>query len=348
MSTTTEAPAAANKLLATINDSGLTEQTSARLVQEFMPAFVAASNIIAESRSIVVTEATQLTEMKAARAARLKLKDIRVESEKARKALKEDSLRMGKAIDNVAKVIAMLTEPEEARLEEAEQFAARAEQARKHQLRTTREALLRPFGIDTTHYDLGSMPEPTFASLLDSTRIAHEARIAAAAKAEADRIAAEKAAREEQERIRAENERLRAEREAQERAAAAERAKAEAERKAIEAKHAAERKAADDKARAEREAAEAKLRAEREAREKLEREAAEKARAEAAKKAADERAAKKAAAAPDADKLRALAAAVACIPLPKMTSEAGHDAIQQIARWLDEVARRISDRADVL
>lgn len=318
MSTTTEAPAA-NKLLATINDSGLTEQTSARLVQEFMPAFVAASNIIAESKSIVVTDATQVSEMKAARAARLKLREIRVESEKSRKAPKEDSLRMGKAIDNVAKVIAMLTEPEETRLEEAEQFAARAEQARKLQLRSTREALLKPFGIDTTHYDLGAMPEATFASLLDSTRLAHEARVAAAAKAEADRIAAEKARREEDERIRAENERLRKEREDQ------------------AARHAKE-KAADA----------AKLRAEREAREKAEHELAEKAKADAAKKAAEARAARKAAAAPDADKLRALAATVGCIPLPKMTSQEGHDAMQLIAQWLDDLARRISDRADVL
>lgn len=337
-----------NRLLSVIGESGLTEQTSARLVQEFMPAFSAASAIVAESRNIVVTDATQVSEMKAARAARLKLREIRVESEKVRKALKEDSLRMGKAIDNVAKVIVMVTEPEEARLEEAEQFAIRSEAKRKAEAKSRREEILRPYGIDTQFYDLGGMTDAAFSQLLDATATAHAVKREAAEKAERDRIAAEEARKAEEARIRAENERLRAEREAQERAAAAERAKAEEERKAIEAKHAAERKAAEEKARKEREEADAKLRAEREAREKLEREAAEKARADAAKRAAEERAAAKAAAAPDADKLRALAATVACVPIPKMATRAGSEAAEQIARWLDDVARRISDRADTL
>jgi colicin import membrane protein len=331
MSTTTQAPEVIDgQIQKIVNESGLSNTLADNLVHAFGPPFAEASAIVAESRQIHVTDATQLTEMKSARTARHKLREIRTAAEKQRKAMKEDSLRMGKAIDNVAKTIALLTEPEEARLEECEKFAERAEAARKASLKAAREQLLRPFNIDTGFYDLGSMPEATFANLLESTRIAHEAKIAAAKKAEDERLAAEQARRDEEARIRAENERLRAEREAQEKAAQAERAKAEAERKAIEAKHAAERKAADDKARAEREAAEAKLRAEREAREKLEREQREREQAEAQRKAAEARAAKKAAAAPDAEKLRAWGRMVKALPPMAMATAEGTAAVMRV------------------
>ena len=317
---TTQAPDILdNPIQKIVTESGLSRGLGDDLVQAFGPPFAEASNLIAASRQIVVTDATQVTEMRAARTARLKLREIRTAAEKRRKEMKEDSLRMGKAIDNVAKTIAMLTEPEEARLEEAEKFAERAEAARKASLRSSREELLRPFNIDTSYYDLGSMPDVTFAGLLESTRIAHEAKIAAAKKAEDDRIAETKAKAEEDARIRAENERLRQERADQ----AARHAKKQAE-------------------------AEAKLRAEREAREKLEREQREREQAEAKKKAAEARAAKKAAMAPDADKLRALARDLSAVKRPQMATEEGEAALQNLLAMVSQVVVRIRESAEAL
>jgi len=61
---------------------------------------------------------------------------------------------------------------------------------RKAATRESRETLLAPYGVDTTLYKLGDMPEATFQQLLDNSRTAYEAKLAAEAKAEVDRIAA--------------------------------------------------------------------------------------------------------------------------------------------------------------
>ena len=289
-----------------IQDTGLVPTSAAALREAFEPIFAQAESLVAQSAGIVVSDATQVSEMKRARAARLQLKDIRVGCEKVRKELKADSLNYGRAIDAVAKVIAGIIEPEESRLEEAEKFAERAEAARQESLRKARAEALSPFCADVTIYPLGTMTEAAFAELLGGLQAAHEKRLADARKAEEDRKAREEAERAEQARIRAENERLRLENEAKDRAIREEREKAHRESEALKAaaiaqqaqreadaraereRVEAERRAAEEKARKEREAIEAKARAEREAAERkaaAEREAAKK-REEALKAAA--------------------------------------------------------------
>jgi len=310
-----------NQLAVIVQQSGLDINKATTLMEVLSPLVAEAGELVRKAETIRVTDATQVSEMKAARATRLALKDVRVNVEKARKELKADALATGRAIDSVGNWIKAKIEPEEARLEECEKFAERAEAARKAGLKTAREALLAPFGIDTTFYQLGEMPEATFATLLDSTRVAHEAKIAAAAQAEADRIAAEEARKAEDARVRAENERLRQEAAAAEKAAQVERDRVAAERKAEEAKAAAERKAIEDKAAAERAAHELVLRKEREAREQLERDAAAAKKKEADRVAAEAAAAKKAAAAPDRAKLGFFADSIEAIPLPTIKNE---------------------------
>lgn len=357
---TTQAPEIIdNAIVRVVNEAGIGADLSQSLIRTFGEPFAQASALIAESRGIVVTDATQVSEMKAARAARLKLRAIRTEAENTRKLLKCDFLAAGKAIDNVAKTIALLIEPEEQRLEEAEKFAERAEAARKARIRAEREEMLRPFGIDTTHYDLGSMPDGTFAGLLENTRLAHEAKIAKAKADEEARLAAERAKQEEDRRIREENARLQREKEAAEAAARAEREKAEAAERIAAQKAAAERAEIERKARAEqarieaerqkeRQAAEAKLAEERTAREKLEREAREREEAERKRKADAERAARKAAAAPDAEKLRTLAKALMSFPLPEMTSDKAKETVNGLRLHLNQIASRLNVTADSL
>jgi hypothetical protein len=109
----------------------------------------------------------------------------------------------------------------------------------------------------------------------------------------------------EQAKIAAENERLKIEAEAREKELAAERAKAEAERKAAEEKLRIEREKAEAEAARIRAEQEAKLKAEREAREKVESEIQAAKIAEQKRIEAEQLAAKKAASAPDKDKLTA-------------------------------------------
>lgn len=351
-----------------IKAEGLSVESANTIKSSFKPLFSQAGEILAKSRSVVVTDASQKQAIKQAREFRLALKNIRVSGDKAHKDLKAEYLRTGRAIDGFRNILISLTKGEEDRLQAQEDFAERQEAARKQALKEEREAALRPYGVDTAFYALADMPAESFAQLLESSRITHEAKIEAARKAEAERIAREQAEAAERERIREENARLR--REAAEREAAAKveaerlakiRAEAEAalraEREAAAAEQRKrdeaarkEREAIEAKARAEREAAEAQARKEREAREKLEAELKAKQAAEAAKAERERRAAARAARAPDADKIRVLANQIRGIATPSVTTnEAAQtvakikDQISKFAAWLEAEATKLEE-----
>lgn len=337
-----------DRLAVVVSETGLQGPNAESLLLAFRPFFGKAQALVEAAAAINVTDATQVTEMKNARASRLALRAVRVEVEAARKTMKEDSLRTGRAIDGMANVLKFLIEPAENRLEEMEKFAERKEAERKAALKSGREDLLRPFGIDTSAYMLGEMKQETFAELLNATRVAHEAKVAAAQKAEVERIAAEAARTAEEKRVRDENERLRQEAVAAEAARKAEREKLEAEARKEREKAEAERRAAEAKAAAERAAADKKLAEERAAREKLERDAAAaRAKEEAARKA-QIAAEKKAARAPDKDKFLAVAAAVRGITIPAVSSLEAVAVRETIVQKTEAFAAWIETQANAL
>jgi len=278
-----------------------------------------------------------VTDPKVARASRLVLKGIRVEADKTRKTLKEDSLRRGKAIDGMFNVIEFIVAPLEKQLFDIETAAERAEAARRAALNADRQNALAAYGLQLTGLD--SLTDDAFAHLLETTKAGHEAKIEAARKAEEARIAAEvelarvraqkeEEARAERERLLAETVRLRAE-------AAAKEAAAKIERERIEK----ERAAAESKARAEREASERKLRAEKAAREKLEAEARVVREREAARQEAEAKEAARIAAAPDKEKLNAFAALIETIEAPEMSTPKGKEAAAEAIRRVLSVAQ---------
>lgn len=299
---------------------------------------------------------------KAARELRLKLKAVRVEAEKTRKALKEDSLRRGKAIDGICNVLEYELVPVEKAMEAIEKAEEIREAARKEALKQQRTEALAEF-VDPSFYNLGEMPEAQFQDLLASSKTAHTAKIEAAKRAEEERIAAEERAEEERiqreaeekaerERMRAENERLakiaaeeRAAREEAERKAAVERAeqekreKAAAEARAAELAEAARKqKAAEDEAarqaekyRKEKDAMDARIQAQKDA--------------EAARIKAEEEAERKAKAAPDREKLTALAKRIRYTEIPTLTSDALRAKIVEqcakMAAWIEAEAGKL-------
>lgn len=299
------------ELTRAVDEARLPQKAADDLLATFQPFFDAAYPIARQATGLVITDATQLTEMKAAREARLKLKSIRVEAEKARKGAKEDALRTGQAIDRVAGVVRTVCEEAEAHLLEQETFAERAEQARRTRLASERTAKLQPYltvGVGVEHYDLAGMPEPAFDGLLDSLCRAHEDRI---------------------------------------REAEAARQKAEDERKAREAE---DRRIREENARLAREKAEAEARerAEREAREKVELELAAKRAAEEKAEKARFAAEKRAAQAPDAEKLRAFAAQIGGVVIPAMTTVEGRAAMAKAAATIKRAAQEINALATAL
>ncbi len=326
---TTESP---NQLAVIAQQNGLATESATALIQSFSPLFAKAEALVQQAMMIEVTDPTQVTQIKQARAMRLELRTIRIAAENARKSLKEESLRRGKAVDGVANVIKFMIEPVEERLLEQEQIAERLEAFRKSELRACREEALRPLGVDTTLYQLGDMPEATYQSLLATSKAENEQRQKLAQEEEAKRVSAEAARVAEERRIRDENERLRKE--------AAEREKAQR----------LEREAMELAARKEREAMEAATRKEREAREKAEAELKAQQAAEAKKLADAEKAKKAAASAPDRQKIGALADRIIAIEcdLPKVDSEEAKAATLYVKRRLGEIVKYLEQQARAL
>lgn len=235
-----------NELAVIVDQSGL-EQTKANFVLEkFQDYFKIASEWEAKAKTLTVTDESQIAEMKMAREARLFLKEKRIEVEKSRKELKEQSLREGKAIDGIANVLKALIEPTEKYLETQEKFAEIKAKERKEVLIAERFELLIPLiGEQANIYPLGEMTQPAFDDLLSGFKLQIEAKKQANIKADQERIAKEKAEAEEIERIRKENEAFRLKAVEQEKILAEERARAEKARLAAEAIAKVEREAAD-------------------------------------------------------------------------------------------------------
>lgn len=272
-----------------LEQSGLILSDAETIKQSYLPYFEQLAEIKEQSTKIDFANPTQLDES-IARELRLKTVKIRTGSEALKNERKKVHLLRGNLEQdswNLIKSTCLLSEETFAQVEKASE---RKEAARKAQLKSERQDLLKPYTEQSDIYPLGEMSQDAFDDLLNGMKLAHEAKIEAFRKAEEERIAKEKAEAEERERIRVENERLKAEAIQKEKERQAEIAKAEAERKAIEEKAQKERKALEAKAKAERELAEAKLKKEREANEKLQAEI--KAKADAEEKAKREAEAK--------------------------------------------------------
>lgn len=339
-----------NELEKVIQESNVEKTTADSLQTAFQPFFQRAAEWKAKAETLKVTDINQTAEMQQARAARLELKKIRVEADKTRASLKEDSIRYGRAVQGVYNVIEYLIKPIEEYLENQEKFAEIQEAARKAALTELRRAEIEREGVQVfvpKNFDLGTISENEYQELIAAARMLVTAKLEADRKAEADRIAREQAEAEERERVRVENERLRAEAIEQEKRFAAERAEAAA-------KADAERKAEAEKARLEREKLEAERRAaeaiadkERAEREKLEAEVkvrAEKEAAEAKAKAAAERKAKNA---PNREKVIAFAQSLQSLSYPQLDGESA-ELMNRVKAAIEKISQSLISEAEKL
>lgn len=323
----------------------------------------------AKAASLVVTDLSQKTEMAQARLARLELKEARVALDKTRKGLVEGLKERTSKIDSTARIIREKLEDLEGKLLASEQFADRHAAKVKAELKVARETELSAAmdGPAIFMTDLSDLSESDYASALADAKLLRETKLAAFAKAEAERKAKEEADRLERERIVAENARLKAEATETARLAEIERQRVEAERaseravaRAAQAEALAQAKAETDRLAAialeERKKIEAKakaaatetarLNAELAAKAKIE--AAELARVEMERKLA-EQAARKAAAAPDKAKLIAFASFVCTLELPKFVNATLQSQVDsRVQSHMEELAKWLVIKADAL
>lgn len=326
-----------NQLQVLLNEQGLEQDKSQAIVEAFGGPFDEAGEVLANYRDLEVTDESQVDLMKQAREKRLILKKARTTVETSRKALKEDIVKQGRAIDSVARFVKETIQPAEEWLEQQEKFAEVKEAERAAVLKAERVEQLSKYNDNLSIYNLDTMTEETFHTLFSELKQAHEAKIAAERKIEEERLATEKAAAEEQERIRKENERLKAE--------AVEREARLAEERETEAKKRAEERAEQDKILAAERAKSEEERKKREALE-IERKVAEEAEAKRKANAEDEE--RKALLAPDKEKLLAFSAALEVIrtqKLPAVKTKQAQDVVNQIDEMLAKMQTIITTKA---
>jgi hypothetical protein len=287
-----------------VNGSGLEIQQGEEIKQSYLPFLIQLAEIQEQSSKINFSKPTEIDET-IARELRLKTVKIRTGSSDLKDSRKRIHLLKGNLEQAAYNLIAASCKLAEETFTNVEKAREIAEKKRKEEVRINRLNLLSTdypeFNPQFT--DLTNMPDESLIQLINGLKSAKEQKIADEKKVEADRIAKEKAEKEEQERIRVENEKLKLEAIEREKKAEVERvkqAKILADQKAESDK---KQKAIEDAAMIEREKAEAenrKLAAELKA--KKDAELKEIARIEKEKKDT-ELAQKKAEKAPDKQKL---------------------------------------------
>ncbi len=239
---------------------GLEENKSKEIASLYIPMIKMLSEMEVVFNNLVGQKVTPELSIKA-RELRLKIANVRITADKARKNAKAEYLRAGNAIQGAYNTLEYATKSKEEKLLDIEKHLEKIEMERKTKLKEERENALVQYEVETEHIQLSEMSDEVWNNYFSGVKLQYDNKIAAEKQAEADRITKEKAEKEEQERIRKENERLQKEADEREKAMQKERAEAEAKQKAIE-----------EQARKEREAAEVKAQKEADEKAKLEKE----------------------------------------------------------------------------
>ena len=291
--------------------------------------------ILCEQYGKVIKLETTKENVPAFRALRLQIRDNRTKGIEAwHKVNKEFFLRGGQFVDAIKRIEVEENTHMEEQLLKGEKHFEIIEAERKTKLKIDREKALEKYEIETEHLQLGEMADDVWNKYFNGVKLEHEQSIAAEKKAEEERIAKEKADREEQERIRKDNERLQKEAEAKEKQMQAERAEAEAKQKAIE-----------EKARKEREEAEAKAQKEAEARAKIEAELQAKKDAEIKAEADKNAAETKEERAPDKQKLIELAGRFSAPKLPEVKSKEAKEILKEVSEMCNKISIFLTEKS---
>lgn len=124
-----------NQLEIIIKESELDQSKAKFILDNFQNYFEVADEWSNKAKNIVVKDACQKADMEMARVGRLFLREKRIAVENARKKLKEQALREGKAIDGIANVLKALIIPIEEYLEKQEKFVEIQEENKREIIR---------------------------------------------------------------------------------------------------------------------------------------------------------------------------------------------------------------------
>jgi len=209
----TEIDLVPTNLVTIITETGLeiNSSTSQLIKDKFEPFIKEMDEWKDKAEGLVVNDITEKDKMREARVARLALRAIRVDADKVRKALKEDSNKYNKAVQSIYNFIEGRIAPLEEHLEQQERFEEVQLKKEREALKEERLKLFAQYSNDGELFNLGELSQESFDSLYGTIKQAHEVKIAAEIKAIGEAQVKAKLESEEREKQRAEIEQLKAE-----------------------------------------------------------------------------------------------------------------------------------------
>lgn len=152
-----ELPTALTKLTDAANLGPVTTQT---IIEKMGPLVLKREELFQEADKILTSDPALPSTQKKAEESRKAIKRIRLAGESARKELKDDFLRGGKAIDGIGHAVTDPCEEMEEKLERVEKYAIILENKQREERRVARETVLRPFSYDFSMYgNLGELTD---------------------------------------------------------------------------------------------------------------------------------------------------------------------------------------------
>jgi len=249
------------------DDFGIEKSKAEQIKNTFEPMVIMLENFESDYNEIVklAEKETTIEVVNSAKRLRLDIGQIRIKTEKIRKAEKEEYLRAGKAIDGVSNILKWAIVEKEDKLKEIENYFKILEENRLLDLQNKRAEKLIEYVSDAFERNLSNLQNDEFEALYKMKKQEFEDRIKSEKIAKQDEIKKRKEEIKKQKEMQAENKRLKAEKEQRE--------KEQKEKDEIARKEKERFELAEKEKRAK---LELKLKAEKEQREKEQKEAFEK------------------------------------------------------------------------
>ncbi len=216
------------EIIQAMQTSGLDNQKSEILRSKFEDFSVKIGEWKAKTSELVITNESQTAEIMTAKEGHKFMRGVRIDIEKTRKNLKEDSLKEGRAIDLVAKLLIEQITPIEIDLQQKAKFIEIQEENRRAKITQSRIVKLTELGYAIPNISIISeTTDEMFEIFLSGLKTEAEKResdlqasekirIEAEQKAEQERLECERIEKEHKESQRKENERLKIEAEKRE------------------------------------------------------------------------------------------------------------------------------------
>jgi hypothetical protein len=191
-----------------VQDSLIVKSKQDYILAEFKDFTAIADEWREKAMAIVVTDESQVELISQAKEGKKILKAKRIEIEKTRKKLKEQSLQEGRLIDGVAKHLMAIIEPAEKHLELQESFVLVMEQKRKAEVKAKRIEMLIPYSdvLNSEFLQLDIITDEAFEGLLKNAKFMQQAKAESERLEREEQQKAEQAEREEAEKLAKERE----------------------------------------------------------------------------------------------------------------------------------------------